>query len=412
VTLKYLSFCEARSVLFLALSKLYPAHSRAKSCLLKRALYNTLTGLDLMTNQRGSDSTSVHWNESQYANQITETMLSTQTGFEITAPTVASSPLFTSRYYLLFLKGKLLWKLTRQSALALPLLFEADMALTKVINGGEKVDKRLKAVVVCEVQKIRFYSAMRALWFLHTDRAATTSPTDPSLVSSSQSGGTYFQRLLKLLNFNCNRDTDEDFSSSPIEAMGPSEAVSATERVDEADGRVHTEEVSRSIRLCPSCGNPKDLSSQSDQLELIFALLMDGNPRHSVFSTDTASSVDSVPDTLINGFRNVVRDSLKEIAACRTWDPYDFQSIYLLSRILQGMALSRSFPELAWVTSHELPLHPSVLLPSAHQHLETALLEIYKLFERKKVQIVLMWSHESSAHRLHQVRALLFLANP
>jgi hypothetical protein len=390
---KYLSFCEARSALCLTLSKVFSSDSRSPTGTYRRwlrgSLYNAIAGLEIIENH-SSTTTILSMSESLYAEDSNPdhpiiALSTTNNQFlnsSSTAETAAGVPHHPSRYFLLFMKGKLLWKLTQRGEMALPSLYEANMALTKLITGGERIDKRLKALVVCEIQKIRFYSSMRVLWQLHNrpSLATTTVPTPEAPQDSSPE----ISRLLELLSKGGGRSEMDD-------------AVPVTLATGETE--ILSNPWSRSTLVCNSCGHPKELSDP-EQRQLALDLLMRGEPLS--MASESFGSLSA--ETLIRSFRGVAADSLKELTSCRSWDASDFQSIYLLSRFLCGFALSRLHPDLAWVTSSsDVTLHSSVLLPSFADAMEASLAEMQKLFERKRVQIVAMWSHENTPHRLHQV---------
>jgi hypothetical protein len=388
---KYLSLCEARSVMCLTLSKMFSSSCNSMAGTYQRclrgSLYNAIVGLEILEdNSSTSSSLALSMTEIQFtkANPIDLDLLITPT-----IDSVASMPHHPSRYFLLFMKGKLLWKLTKRGEMALPFLYEANRALSKLITGGERIDKRLKAVVVCEIQKIRFYSSMRVLWQLH-NHATLTAPVSVSLPTTvnsqeSHSAPLDLDRLLVLLSREgVGLETGVLSSALPVPS---SSAADISE--------------SHSTVICNSCGHPKELSNL-EQHQLAYDLLMQGNPHSTHISLVAHASLDTEP--IINAYRAVAADSLKEMASCRSWDSADFQSIFLLSRFLHGFALSKLYPDLAWVASSHLPpLHSSVLLPSFAEAIGASLTEMHKLFEKKKVQIVSMWSHENTPHRLHQV---------
>ena len=106
--------------------------------------------------------------------------------------------------------------------------------------------------------------------------------------------------------------------------------------------------------------------------------------------------------------KSIIEDSISNLRYCRKLDPADFKSVYRLALSYHHMS-SISFLN----TSPEGTLNPGeeelqVSTQSQTQTQRSALDEIYKLFDRKRSQIVAIWCLESASNRFEQINQRTF----
>ena len=359
-------------------------------------------------------------NESQFLKQFSSSSFSSQiipTELSISQTENNLNSNAVTKYYLLFMRGKTIWKLTKRGDLALPYLQDANTLISKGINNSnEKIDKKLKALIIFYIHKIRFFVSLNILWSWHTRSFTSTLPSNhhhhqQQQKQQEQKQQEQFEKLIKILSllnveekkeentqgndqiqnkkcFNDGNDKNIDNEVELVSSLYPKSSLPTPITTTTTITPTNILESSTIADICSSCGCPKLLNS-SQQYEQCIKFF--GFEEENIFPISFSSVSNHIPN-----LENIIKDSIIGIISCRIWDSYDFQSSYFLSRISYHITLLKSNSQFLWIS----PLFATSLIQNTF---ESSLNEIYKLFEKKKTQIVSMWSHENTIHRLHQI---------
>ena len=312
----------------------------------------------------------------------------------------------STNYFLPFVRGQMLWHLTGSVVPCLKYMTHADAAVERSIS-VDKIDKRYRSLVVCELHKIRFRMCLRLLSGGYFDSQNVES------ISECDSSDCTIDVIIQ-----CLVDTDASNSyqrKRPAPSTGTSSASQASDETygDNSGGdanvlyndqEVDAEDAASVIALCSSCGISVACSSlereEAEMNQVISALC--GTEWRYFAPEDTSSFL--TPAMRLRLWQVAV-DALKGLRSCRIWDTYDFKSVFLVALFLISFHRAKKYSALHWA------LPPEEILPALDDALGTwtgsdflqgALAEIHKLFEKRRPQVVAMWTHENSPQRFDQ----------
>jgi hypothetical protein len=356
-------------------------------------------------------------------------------GAETLARSQSSS---TTSYFLPFVRGKTLWFI---SGLARPALFYltcANAAIERAIT-VDKLDKRYRALVVCELHKIRLHTAMRLLAGVTCSRlpvgcdvpdvasSAAQNDDDSDGVCDGDGMVSYLEDicLISVLKKRTHSapgyDQEISASASSVSVLMGRNGSSGLDLSN--DTNEGTSDGSKAVAaslvlpriICPSCGvcttRAYGAEASTLALKLCGADTLQPCPIFTTVATCT-EPLTTHRQTHRQRLWSVVVDALRGLRSCRQWDAYDFKSVFLISNFLLSLQGSYAHSSLRWAQPPvsiatdlvDVCSAGSSSMTSEYGAVESnALMEIHKLFEKRRPQVVAIWTHENSPHRFDQV---------
>lgn len=315
-----------------------------------------------------------------------------------------------SSYFLPFVRGKTLWFLSGLAPPALWYLTIANAIVERSIS-VDKLDKRYRALVVCELHKIRLHMAMRLLAGISCgDRLPPGGDLPDAIISPEGAQGSIgydgsmaAEEIVVCLEGSANplvvnrRLSTEQGIVDDLSSHSSQSAKSSATEASLVVPRI----------LCTSCGTCTSQVQSAEARHLAQKLCGVDFFQWIDRSNDT-STVDRT--SILSGrLWKVVVDALRGLQSARQWDAYDFKSIFLISNFLLGVQGATLHPTLQWACPPEsvrIELKEIGVDLSCASKLESesaALAEIHKLYRKRRPQVMAIWTHKNSPHRFDQV---------